>query len=85
MSKIINALIKHFQAIHEKRPMILDRNWLIKILWERRDGKGWRTDIERDILFTAEEIEPDRTRWDISAEEYEAALAELRKQYPKMQ
>ena len=39
MSKIINALIKHFHAIHEKRPMILDRNWLIKILWERRDGK----------------------------------------------
>lgn len=83
MSKLIDALIKHFHAIHETRPFILDRNWLIKILWERRD-LGWRTDLERDILGAADDMEPDRTRWDISAEDFEAAMAELRKQYPKM-
>lgn len=84
MSKIADAIVKHFRSIRDPREeILLDRNWVTKILYERRD-LGWRTDIERDVIFTAEGLEPDKEKW-ASQEEYQEAMAELRKKYPRMQ
>lgn len=83
--RIISAYLKQMLQIHEICPLRTDPLWVTKILyewvqWERDDG----TDTQRDIIYYAERIEPDKEKWDISTENYERALAELRKRYPKM-
>lgn len=83
--KIISAYLKRMKQIHENCPIRTDPLWVTKILYEwvqQECDDG--TDIQRDIIYHAERIEPDRTKWDISAENYEEVLAELRKRYPKM-
>lgn len=71
MSKIADAIVK--QHSHDRRTEILHNpNWVIKILYERR-YEGWRTDIERDIYFAAEDLEPDKEKW-VTQGEYEAAM-----------
>jgi predicted DNA-binding protein (UPF0278 family) len=85
MSKLITAYLGRMVSIHENCPMRTDALWVTKILYEWvQQGRDDGTDIQRDIIYHAERIEPDKAKWDISAEEYEEALAELRKKYPRM-
>jgi predicted DNA-binding protein (UPF0278 family) len=85
MSKLIGAYLRRIKHIHENCLMRTDTLWVTKILYEwvqcrQNDG----TDIQRDIIYHAEQVEPDIAKWDISAEKYEEVLAELRKKYPSM-
>ena len=65
--------------------MRTDPFWVTKILYEwLQHGRDDGTDIQRDIIYHAERIEPDKHKWDISAEEYGEVLAELRKKCPQM-
>jgi hypothetical protein len=85
MSKLVSAYLRQMTAIHEDSPMRTDRLWVTKILYEWMSlGQRIWTDVYRDIIYHAERIEPDKVKWDISAEEYEGAIAELRKKYPQM-
>jgi hypothetical protein len=85
MSQIIAAYLKHMHRIHESRPICLDSRWAIKILYEWMQLE-WNdgTDIQRDIVYHAERIEPDKTKWDISKADYQEALAELLKENPRL-
>ena len=86
MIKIIKAYLKRCREIHENSPIRTDPAWVTKILYEQQEsGKGYSTDIERDIIYGAEAIEPDRKKWGVLAKDYKQALAELARQYPKMQ
>ena len=85
MSKIIDAYLKRMKQIHENDPHRTDPLWATKILYEARDtADRGSIDMERDIIYHAERIEPDRAKWDISVEDYEEALSELHKRYPRM-
>jgi predicted DNA-binding protein (UPF0278 family) len=85
MSKLIPAYLRRMKQIHENCPMRTDPLWVTKILYEWvQQGRDDGMDIQRDIIYHAERIEPDKTKWDISAEEYGEALAELRRKYPQM-
>jgi len=85
MSKIIATYLKRMHQIHENCPMRTNPLWATKILYEyRRDDRRDGTDIQRDIIHYTEQIEPDKTKWDISVEDYREAIANLLKQYPKM-
>jgi hypothetical protein len=85
MSKLITAYLRRMVSIHENCPMRTDPLWVTKILHEWvQHGRDDRTDIQRDIIYHAERIEPDKHKWDISADEYGEALAELRRKYPQM-
>ncbi len=85
MNQIITAYLQRMHRIHEDRPICKDTAWVIKILYEwQRLGRDDGTDIQRDIIYHAEQIEPDKAKWDISAEDYQEALAELLKKHPRM-
>jgi hypothetical protein len=50
-------------------------NWICKVLYHYQFlTSDPNSELEQDILWAAEKIEPDRYKWKISLEEYEIAM-----------